>query len=90
MGDLEEALKALKKDKARDPNGWANELFKPGVAGHNLKISLLDFLNKMKTENFIPEFVRMADVVTIYKNNGSKNELISDRGVHSFFFYKNQ
>ena len=81
MGDLEEALKALKKDKARDPNGWANELFKPGVAGHNLKISLLDFLNKMKTENFIPEFVRMADVVTIYKNKGSKNELVNDRGV---------
>ena len=78
MEELEEALKALKKDKAQDHIGWANKLFKDGVAGHSLKISLLDFLNKMKTKNCIPEFVRMADVVTIYKNKGSKNELINE------------
>ena len=79
--DLETVLKALKKDKARDPNGWANELFRSGVAGNSLKMSLLDFLNKMKTENFIPAFVRMADVATIYKGKGSKNDLVNDRGV---------
>ena len=81
MMNLESVLKKLKKDKARDPNGWANELFKDGVAGWNLKISLLDFLNNMKSQNFIPEFVRMADVATIYKGKGSKNELINERGV---------
>ena len=35
----------------------------------------------MKSQNFIPEFVRMADVATIYKGKGSKNELINERGV---------
>jgi hypothetical protein len=38
LADLDAALKTLKKDKARDPNGWINELFKDGVAGRNLKL----------------------------------------------------
>ena len=50
LEELEAALKTLKKDKARDPNGWVNELFKEGIAGKNLKLSLLQFLNKMKAK----------------------------------------
>ena len=46
MKNLEAAIKGLKKGKARDPNGWANELFKDEVAGKDLKRSLL-----MKEEN---------------------------------------
>ena len=56
--DLEKALKALKKDKARDPNGWANKLFKAAVAGRHLKMSLLHFFNRMRAKNEIPDFVR--------------------------------
>ena len=56
MQDLDKALKALKKDKARDPNGWVNEIFKEGVAGRDLKCSMLIFFNRMKTENKIPQF----------------------------------
>ena len=74
-------LNALKKDKARDPNGWANVIFKDGVAGKDLKISLLTFLNKIKSENFIPEFVRKTDVTTIYKGKGEKSDLKNDRGI---------
>ena len=48
MGDLEKALKGLKSDKARDPNGLVNELFKEGIAGRDLKLSLLKFLNRIK------------------------------------------
>ena len=81
MDDLEKALKTLKKDKARDPNGWCNELFKDGVAGQNLKISLLTYFNRMKAENEISEFVRLADISTIYKGKGKKCELINDRGI---------
>ena len=81
LEDLEKALKALKKDKARDPNGWANELFKDGVAGRHLKLSLLKFLNRMRDKNEIPDFVRLADVSTIYKGKGSKSDLINDRGI---------
>jgi hypothetical protein len=81
LKDVEAALKTLKKDKARDPNGWINELFKDGVSGRNLKLSLLRFFNKMKEENEISEFVRLADVSTIYKGKGAKCELINDRGI---------
>ena len=42
---LETALKALKAGKARDPNGWVYELFKDGVIGENLKLSLLHMAN---------------------------------------------
>ena len=81
MEDLDNALKGLKKNKARDPHGWVNELFTEGVAGKNLKLSLLQFFNKMKFENEIPEFVQLADITTIYKGKGPKSELINDRGI---------
>ena len=55
MEDLEYILNNLKDGKARDPNGWTNELFSNEVAGRDLKISMLMLLNKMKTENFIPD-----------------------------------
>ena len=54
--------------------GWINELFKDGVAGKNLKFSLLHIVNKIKEENHIPDFVRLADVSTIYKGKGSKKK----------------
>ena len=62
-------------------NYWVNELFTEGVAGKNLKLSLLQFFNKMKFENEIPEFVQLADITTIYKGKGPKSELINDRGI---------
>ena len=82
MKDLEAALNSLKSDKARDPHGWVNELFKNGVAGHNLKISLLHIFNTMKKTNKIPEFIRLADISTIYKGKGPKTELINERGIY--------
>ena len=81
MRHLEQALKTLKKNKSRDPNGWINELFKDGVAGYNLKLSLLQIFNKIKEENHIPNFMRLADISTIYKGKGSKKELINERGI---------
>ena len=81
MKDLEHVLNALKNDKARDPNGWVNEIFKEGVAGQNLKASMLELFNKIKAENNIPEFMRKADVTTIYKGKGEKCDLDNDRGI---------
>ena len=81
MEQLEVVLKSLKKDKARDPHGLANELFREGVAGNFLKLSLLKFFNKMKRDNEIPDFIRLADVTTIYKGKGSKSDLVNDRGI---------
>ena len=81
LKDLENVLNSLKNDKARDPNGWVNEIFKAGVAGKNLKLSMLNLFNKMKTENHIPEFMRKADVTAIYKGKGEKSDLNNDRGI---------
>ena len=78
---LEAALNSLKPDKSRDPYGWVNELFKNGVAGHNLKLSLLHMFNTIKKTNEIPDFLRLADISTIYKGKGTKSELINERGI---------
>ena len=81
LDDLEKAIKGLKKDKARDPNGLVNEIFKDGVAGKDFKLSILALFNRMRVKNFIPDFVTMADVATIYKGKGEKCDLQNDRGI---------
>ena len=35
MTHLDAFLKDLKRENARDPNGWINDIFKEGVAGKN-------------------------------------------------------
>ena len=81
MVHLEVALKGLKNNKSRDPNGWVNELFKDGALGYNLKLSLLHMMNTIKENNKIPDFARLADISTIYKGKGSKSELVNERGI---------
>ena len=76
-----QVLKQLKEGKSRDPNGWVRDLFNNEVAGEQLKISLLMLFNKMKTKNYIPDFIRNADVTTIYKGKGDKFNLENDRGI---------
>ena len=81
MKELEKVLNKLKEGKSRDPNGWVRDLFKNEVAGTQLKISLLMLMNKMKSEKYIPDFIRNADVTTIYKGKGDKFNLENDRGI---------
>ena len=81
LANLESVLKGLKKEKARDPSNWCNELFMSDVAGMSLKLSLLHILNRMKDENCFPDFARLADVTTIYKGKGAKCDLENDRGI---------
>ena len=81
MDELEAVLKNLKEGKSRDPNGWVRDIFSNEVAGKPLKISMLKLLNKIKFENHIPDFIRLADVVTIYKGKGGKCDLENDRGI---------
>ena len=42
---------------------------------------MLMLFNRMKFENIIPVFVRLADVATIYKGKGEKSNLENDRGI---------
>ena len=81
LNDLEMVLKSLKPGKSRDPNGWVRDLFFSDIAGKNLKLPILKLFNKIKEENFIPEFIRKADITTIYKGKGEKSNLENDRGI---------
>ena len=79
--DLEKVLKELKKNKSRDPHGLINELFKPGVIGSDLRGSLLSLLNGIKDNCHIPEFIKWANITSIYKGKGVKISLENERGI---------
>ena len=81
LDNLDWVLKNLKSGKARDPNGWCNEIFSPDVAGKSLRISMLTMFNKIKHESYIPDFIKQADVATIYKGKGDRNDLVNERGI---------
>ena len=81
LEDLEEATKSLKNNQARDPNGMLNELFKPNVAGKDLKIALVGLMNLVQIFLFLPEYMEVADITSIFKNKGSRMELSSERGI---------
>ena len=76
-------LKSLKPGKSCDALGYSNELFKPGVIGSDLVVSLLNIINRAKYELVIPRPIRLTKITSIYKNKGEKCDLQNDRGVHS-------
>ena len=56
--NLNVVLKSLKKNKARDPHGLINDLFKPEVTGSDLSESLLSLMNGIKENCYLPEFIQ--------------------------------
>ena len=81
LEDLEKATKSLKNDQSRDPNNMINELFKPNIAGSDLKRALVELMNLVLISLYLPEYMEYADITSIYKNKGSKMELSNDRGI---------
>ena len=79
--DLENVLKKLKNNKTRDPHGLINEIFKPGIIGHDLKMALLKLFNSIKNEQRLPKCLQYANITTIWKKKGSKQDLNNDRGI---------
>ena len=79
--DLETVLKSLKNGKCRDPHGLINEIFKPNIAGSDLKTSMLLLFNQIKEQQRIPEFFKLANVTAIYKGKGDMNDILNERGV---------
>ena len=80
MEDLEKALNNLKKKKARDSEGFLNEIFKLDVIGENLKTSLLILFNKLKTEKIIPKIFNITNITTVPKS-GSRTDPKNERGI---------
>ena len=78
---MEKVLKKLKTNKTRDPHGLINEIFKPGVVGEDLKLGMLQLFNSMKTELHIPKMLQYANITTIWKKKGSRQDLNNDRGI---------
>ena len=81
MKDLDEVLKNLKKDKSRDPMGLANEIFRPEVAGDDLKLAILKLMNRIKDEQIYPKSLEICNISSIWKRKGSRNEFDFYRGI---------
>ena len=81
MKELDIVLKNLKKQKSRDPLGLANDIFRPEVAGDDLKLAILKLMNKIKDEQTYPECLELCNISSLWKSKGSRNDFDSYRGV---------
>ena len=81
MTDLEAVLNKLKKNKSRDPNGLANELFKTDSAGDDLKVAILKLMNRIKNEQKYPKCLEFCNITSIWKMKGPRNKFSSYRGI---------
>ena len=74
-------LKCLKNNKSSDHYGMVYELFKPGVIGNDLFVSLLMLCNQVKDQQKIPQFLKYTDITSFYKSKGDRRSLENDRGI---------
>ena len=58
-----------------------NELFLPQNIGKDLKDSVLLMMNKIKRFLAQPEFMNMANVTSLWKRKGAKDEIENERGI---------
>ena len=79
--DVMNVMKSLKKNKARDPLGWVNELFRLENAGEDLIQSIRLLVNRVKQTQVIPTKLSLRDVTPIFKNRGSRQDIENERGV---------
>ena len=89
MEDLELVLKKLKRKKSRDAMGYANELFRPEVAGDDLKAAILKMMNRIKKEQIFPESLELCNITSIFKNKGNRNNLDNYRGIFRVTIFRN-
>ena len=78
MDDLKVVLKQLESDKSRDPDGFANEIFK--VAGEDLNEAVLRLMNIMKERQEYPKVLENYNITTLHKKH-SKKKFKNYRGV---------
>ena len=62
MEQLDDVLNYLKKNKSQDPFGYANEIFRPEVAGSDLKRAILKLMNRIKFQQLFPEVLEYCDI----------------------------
>ena len=81
IADFNKVAKTLKNNQSRDPHGMINKLFKEGLAGQGLKMGVIELMNLIKSSFFLPEYMKFADITSIYKLKGSRLDLQNDRGI---------
>ena len=74
-------LKELKKNKSRDPNNFANEIFQPEVAGEDLITALLKLMNRIKSEGVYPKCLELCNITSLYKQKDPINDFDSYSGI---------
>ena len=84
MEQLETVLDYLKKNKSRDPLGYANDIFKKDVAGEDLKKAIIILMNRIKKELLYPEALELYDISSIYKNKGARSSFENYRGIFQY------
>ena len=81
MDDLKIVQNHLKKNKSRDPLGYANEIFRPEVAGRDFKKAILSLMNKIKETQTFPEALEVCNISSIWKRKQSRNDFDNYRGI---------
>ena len=72
MENMNKAIRAMKNNKCRDPDGLTNQLLKPEMAGFDFKLSLLSLLNKLKETLEIPQMMKYVKIVLIPKSGSTE------------------
>ena len=80
MDDLSKAIKKLGKDKSRDAQGHANEIFKEEVAGSDLLKAVLKPMNLIKKRQTYPKIMEKCNITSLHKK-GPKQDFANYRGV---------
>ena len=86
--DVEKVLVKMKRNKSRDPLGFANELFMPGVCGPDLISAITLLANSSKNQVTTPNMLKPTNISTIYKNKGSRFDLVNDRGIFNMVTFR--
>ena len=86
--NLDNTIKKLKNNKARDPHAISNEIFKDGNMGKDMKEGMLLFFNEIKRNMKIPSFMKWADITSIYKGKGSQEHMSNQRGIFGINVFK--
>ena len=81
IDNLNLVTKEMKNNKSIDPNGMVGELFKSECAGNDLKLALIQLFNGIKRTHLIPEYMKLSNITSLFKNKGSRQDLENDRGI---------
>ena len=73
MKELESILKSLMTGKSSHPDFLVCDIFKEGVNGQDIKLSMLLMMNKMKEQTSIPEGLENANITMLKKEMDLNN-----------------